>query len=119
MAELCSFADDISGVLRPGVFLLGNHDRVIYVGKARCILAALANHIVRNRVKRSVEWFPIRSMIFDRIEIIPCDVARATTLAAALITLYNPLHNQPAPAPKLRTFTLPPPHLDPQTPRRL
>lgn len=118
MTELCAFASDITGVLRPGVFLLGSRGRVIYVGKARCILAALANHITRNRVKRSIDWFPIKSMVFDQIEIIPCDVVRASALATALISLYNPLHNQP-PKPTTPAFSPPSPYTFPNHVRRL
>lgn len=113
-------SSDITDVLKPGVFLLGLHGRVVYVGKARCMLVALANHITRNRVRNSIEWLPIKSISFDNIEIIPCELVRAASLAAALITLYSPIHNRSTtPTPKPRTYTLPPPHLDPQTPRRL
>lgn len=86
---------DVSALLRPGVFLLWAHNRVTYVGKARCLLAGIAVHQAINRDLPS--WVPLHRIRFDKIEIIPCDTTRATALALALIELHNPLHNRPRP----------------------
>jgi excinuclease UvrABC nuclease subunit len=93
---------DITAILGPGVFLLWNHGRVTYVGKARCLLAGIAARRALNRADLPT-WVPIPRIIFDRIEIIPCDTTRAIVLAQALIALHNPSHNRhhhkPSPLP--------------------
>lgn len=96
-----SLTIDISAALRPGVYLLHHGPRVAYVGRARCILAALANHIFANRARNLPAWLPVRAIHFDRIEIIPCDTTRAHALAAALIIMHRPTHNpQPKSTPE-------------------
>lgn len=87
---------DISFVLRPGVFLLRRSERVVYIGKAKCLLIALAHHALRNRASKLPEWFPVRAINFDGVEVIPCDISRATDLHHALVALHDPLYNRPA-----------------------
>jgi hypothetical protein len=86
---------DISHILRPGVFLLRKGERVVYIGKAKCILIALAHHALRNRASKLPDWFPVRAIQFDGIEVIPCDISRATDLHRALVALHDPLYNRP------------------------
>lgn len=85
---------DVSALLKPGVFLLSYHSRVTYIGKAKCLLVALAHHALRNRATLPA-WFPVQPIPFDAIEIIPCDPTRAIALATALVALHNPIHNRP------------------------
>lgn len=98
---------DITSILGPGVFLLWNHGRVTYVGKARCLLAGIA---ARRALTKSdlPSWVPILRVHFDRVEIIPCDTVRATALAAALIELHRPYHNRSTPQPTEPSQPLPP-----------
>lgn len=109
---------DLSAILRPGVYLLRHGTRVVYIGKARCILSAIVNHVIRNRT-RLPSWVPIPVINFDGLEIIPCDPARAITLQVALIDLHRPHHNT---QPKAATVESNPPALDgdilPPTPVR-
>lgn len=103
---------DISAILRPGVFLLWRNSRVVYVGKARCLLAALANHAIRNSQHNLPSWFPLPLIHFDRIEIIPCDVERASLLLPALVELHSPIHNRKrnaAPQSQSQVITSPAP----------
>ena len=88
-------AINVSDLLRPGVYLLRHGERVVYIGKAKCILAALTNHVIRNRT-RLPTWVPIPVIHFDGIEIIPCDQHRAIALQASLIEIHSPTHNRPA-----------------------
>ena len=81
---------DISDVLRSGVYILHLHGRPVYVGRAKCILAALANQTFRNSAPA---WLPGRVMRFDRIEIIPCGPDRSAALVPALIAMHQPIHN--------------------------
>lgn len=93
---------DFTSILRPGVYLLRHGTRVTYVGKARCILAALTNHLIRNRTRLpAILANKIPVIHFDGLEIIPCDPQRAIVLQAALITLHNPLHNRKLTGPIL------------------
>lgn len=113
MTEPRPLGIDVSALLRPGVFLLGLRRHWVYIGRARCILAALTNHVIRNRAKVVSDWLPIRAIAFDTIEIIPCDTARAHELATALIALHDPIHNRRP--HRTTTMTYPPiPH--PPTP---
>jgi hypothetical protein len=85
---------DVSALLRPGVFLLHNHNRPTYIGKAKCLLVALAHHALRNRASQPW-WFPVHPIAFDGISIIPCDPVRAIDLHRALVALHDPIHNRP------------------------
>lgn len=101
---------DISDVLKPGVFLLWNRGRVVYVGKARCLLVALAVQIMRNRNPALPDWFPIKPIHFDKLEIAACDTYRAAMLQQALVELHNPIHNRnprPQSAPIRRLVSSP------------
>lgn len=109
MVMAMPLAINVSDLLKPGVYLLGLRGRVTYIGKARCILVALATQTLRNRNRELPSWFPVKVIPFDSIEIIPCDTTRATELAVALIAMHAPIHNRerhtPAPIPNP---TLPP-----------
>lgn len=112
-------AINVSDILRPGVYLLYHSGRVTYVGKAKCILAALTNHVIRNRTRLPL-WAPIPVIHFDAIEIIPCDTHRAIALQASLITIHSPTHNRPArEAPGTATILPPQRPSTPTTVRRL
>jgi hypothetical protein len=85
---------DVTALLRPGVFIFHNRKHVVYVGIAHMLLAALANHVIRNRTPQLLEILRVRAITFDQIEIIPSDTTRARELQTALITLHDPVHNR-------------------------
>lgn len=97
--DLLPGAINISGILRPGVYILHHHSRVVYIGKARCLLAAICNHRLALTSATLARLFPHRRIPFDGIEIIPCAADRAIPLAAALITLHQPRYNLHPPRP--------------------
>ena len=80
-------------VLKPGVYLLWYRGKVTFVGKAKCLLVTLAAHRAANSGPRLPEWFPIKRIQFDRVQIIPCATDRAALLLPALIELHKPQHN--------------------------
>ena len=98
---------DISVILRPGVFLLWNHGRVVYIGKAKCLLAGIAIYRTLNRANLP-SWVPLHRIVFDKVEIVPCSVDRATSLAQALIALHNPIHNRTKREASILSTNIPP-----------
>lgn len=93
---------DTSDMLKPGVYVLSHLGRVVFVGRAKCMLAAIADHRTANGSKsRLPDWFPIRAVQFDAITIHPMPYASTLALADALIQLHRPpanLHTGPAKA---------------------
>lgn len=85
---------NVSELLGPGVYVLSNRGHVNYVGCARVMLVALAQWAMRNKNPAIPKWFPIRGVVFDTIEIIPCDPDTAKGLAKDLIAELDPLHNR-------------------------
>lgn len=58
--------EDGSGMLGPGVYVLLSRGRVVFVGKAKSILATVAKH--REFVRQSVpSWFPVQGIQFDEV----------------------------------------------------
>jgi len=109
----------LSGICGPGVYLLQRGDRVVFVGRAKCLLISIAAHRTA-RGQKLPEWFPIRGVVFDNVSIIPTNYERALLLAEALVKHHKCLTNlraqyTPAPFP---TIT-PPPSTIPHIPRRI
>ena len=84
---------DISGILKPGVYLLSYGGKVVFVGRARCLLATLAGHRAVASGPRMPEWFPIKRITFDSIAILPTSYDRTLELAQALIEFHKPPRN--------------------------
>ena len=84
---------DHSDLLKPGVYLLKWHGKVVFVGKTKCLLAIVCAHRAANSGPRLPEWFPIKRIQFDAFETIACATDRASLLLPALIDLYQPVHN--------------------------
>ena len=83
----------IGDILKPGVYLLWWHGKVVFIGKTKCLLPILAAHRAANHGPRLPEWFPIKRIQFDDVEIIACAMDRASLLLPALIDLHQPTHN--------------------------
>ena len=82
---------DVSAILGQGVFLLWHRGDVVYIGHAKSMLEMISAHA--HGARRSLPpWFPIRGIVFDRVEVIPG--AGPSTLAA-LITIHAPRYNAP------------------------
>jgi hypothetical protein len=57
---------DVSPILRAGVYVLRNYGRVVYVGRARRVIAAVNLHM--SRPKGSGTW----TLEFDSVEVRSC-----------------------------------------------
>jgi hypothetical protein len=86
-------ATDVTAVLRQGVYLLYRDGMVVYVGQSKCMLVRIYTH--RNLArKRLPAWIPIRGVVFDRVEVIPCHPDRIDALERGLIALHTPIYNR-------------------------
>ena len=84
---------DVSAMLRQGVYLLYRDGVVVYVGQSKCMLVRIYTH--RSFARRRVPaWMPIRGVVFDRVEVIPCHPDRVDALERGLIELYKPVCNK-------------------------
>lgn len=91
MNSLGSF--DVTDILRQGVYLLYRDGMVVYVGQSKCMLVRIYTH--RNLArKRLPAWLPIRGVVFDRVEVIPCHPDRIDDLERGLIALHTPICNR-------------------------
>ena len=84
---------DISGILKPGVFLLSFGGKVVFVGRAKCLLVSIAGHRAAASGPRLPEWFPVKRIQFESVAIIPTSYDRTLQLAQALIEFHQPSRN--------------------------
>ena len=89
----CEVPADFSDILKPGVYLLGLHGRVVFVGRSHCMLMSIAAHRTAAKGPRLPEWFPIKGIIFDSLPLIATSYDRTLTLSQALIDFHKPTHN--------------------------
>ncbi len=95
MGDLC-FVDNwvnISDLLKPGVYSLLWRGKIVFIGKTKCLLVALAAHRAVVSGPRLPEWFPTKRVQFDGMQMIPCASDRAALLLPALIAMHQPTHN--------------------------
>jgi excinuclease UvrABC nuclease subunit len=98
----------IGDILKPGVYQLLHYGKIVFIGKSKCLLVTLAAHRAANTGPRLPEWFPIKRIQFDDVQIIACATDRAALLLPALIALYKPRHNiHNKPVTPLPTFPVP------------
>jgi len=74
--------------------------------------------------KRVPSWLPIRGVVFDTVEVIPCHPDRIDALERGLIELYRPVCNRtfnpdPSPTPTTVIAHLLPARTNPFAGRRL
>ncbi len=75
--------DDISDLLRGGVYILRYRNRTVFVGKAKSMLPLIAAH--RSNARQTLPtWFPVRGIVFDQILIRPCHPDRIDQLYESL-----------------------------------
>ena len=97
-----------AALLRSGIYMLIRYDRVVFIGRSKCLLATIAAHRAACSGPRLPEWFPIKRIQFDDFQYIPCAMDRANLLLPALIELHQPSHNiYNKPTLPMPTFQLP------------
>lgn len=86
-------------ILGSGVYALTERSRVVYIGKAKCVLSRVARHReLQNRAAKGQKipaWLPpsAKGMRFDGVHVFPCRVDQMGELEAKLIETYRPQHN--------------------------
>ena len=65
---------DLSAAMAPGVYVLRNRGRVVFVGGGRRPLDRLYAHANWRRGQPIPSWLPCPPMTFDSIELFPCTV---------------------------------------------
>lgn len=94
---------DVSGLLRCGVYVLRYRGSVVYIGKARQILARVYQHRdlwAQARKTRLPSFLAKKGVLFDEVFIKPCSPDRVDDLERELIARFRPKHNtllQPPP----------------------
>lgn len=95
---------NVSDLLRPGVYLLSYRGEVVYVGKARSMLARVYQHrelwAQARRGTKMPSFLAKKGVKFDAIHIKPCHPDRVDDLEREMIARYRPKYN---------TLLLPPP----------
>lgn len=90
---------DISPVLRAGVYALGFHGQIVYVGKSKSMYSRVYSH--RNqwnnarRGKAGPSWLPasVKAILFDEVYIRPCSLEALDALEREMIDRYKPKYN--------------------------
>jgi hypothetical protein len=90
----CEPPTNIGGLLKSGVYLLYWRNKVVFVGRSRCMLMTIAAHRSAASGPRLPEWFPIKGYVFDDMAYITTSYDRTLALKEALVSYHNPVHNR-------------------------
>ena len=90
--------DDVSTLLRSGIYALCKRGVVIYVGKSKSLYSRIYTHkhfANRGAKGRKVpDWLPVKGIQFDEVFIRPCSLEALDALEYEMINLYQPHYNQ-------------------------
>ena len=91
--ELQGFAN-VSVVLAGGIYALVAQGKVVYIGKAKQMLARVYSHRSNAR-KRHPAWLSdlAKGIVFDEVHVMPCHPDQIDDLEHALIHFYKPRYN--------------------------
>ena len=88
---------EVSGLLRAGVYALAARGVVIYVGKSRSLYSRIyAHRHFANRAAKGrtiPDWLPTKGLVFDQVFIRPCTLEALDSLEREMISLYKPRYN--------------------------
>ena len=88
--------EDVSVMLRCGVYMLAYRGTVVYVGKSKVMLGRVYNHRVawgRKSRKALTANIPARGILFDQILVRACRADEVDDLEAKLIADLSPRYN--------------------------
>jgi excinuclease UvrABC nuclease subunit len=95
---------DVSPLLRCGVYILTLRGKVVYVGKAKQMLARIYQHrelwVQARRGTKMPSFLAQKGVQFDAVYVKPCHPDRVDSLERELIARYRPKYNtllQPPP----------------------
>lgn len=91
--------DDVTEIMRCGVYALVSKGKVIYVGKSKGMLARVYTHrqnwIARRRGRGIPDWLtPVKGILFDEIHVCPCSLDRLDSVEREMIDRYKPKYNE-------------------------
>ncbi len=91
--ELQGF-ENVTAILRMGIYALVHNGRVVYIGKAKAMLSRVYTHRTNAR-QRSPAWLSDRAkgIVFDEVHIRPVHPDEIDDLEHALIHFYKPRYN--------------------------
>ena len=98
MLDLDGF-DDVSTLLRSGIYALAKRGTIIYIGKSKSLYARIyAHRNLANRAARGQRppaWFPasLRGIVFDQVFIRYVHIDQLDSEESRLINLYKPKFN--------------------------
>lgn len=88
---------EVSQVLRAGVYALCHRGQVVYVGKAKTLLSRVAAHrSMWGKARRGQaipDWIPIKGILFDECFIRTCRTDQLDALEREMINKYKPKFN--------------------------
>lgn len=97
MALVLEDFQDVSTLLRSGIYALVKRGVVIYVGKSKSLYSRIYTHKhFANRGakgKAIPSWLPVKGMQFDQVFIRYCHVDDLDRLEAEMVNKYKPHYN--------------------------
>lgn len=88
---------DISPILRAGVYALCYHGAVVYIGKSKSLYARIYAHRSawsrERQGKRAFAHLPVKGILFDEVLVFPARPDQIDELERAMIVKYSPKFN--------------------------
>ncbi|MDE2022102.1 MAG: GIY-YIG nuclease family protein [Patescibacteria group bacterium] len=88
---------DVTTLLRSGIYILVRRGVVIYVGKSKSLYSRIYTH--KHFANRGAKgkplpsWLPVKGIQFDEVHIRYCHIDDLDRLEAEMINLYKPHYN--------------------------
>jgi len=90
--------EEVTPILRAGVYALVKAGVVIYVGKSKSLYQRIYAHRTtanaKARGKSIPSWLPAKGFVFDQVFVRTCTVDELDKLEAEMINLYKPRYNE-------------------------
>lgn len=92
--------NDVTPVLKTGVYILVAKGQVIYVGKSKKMISRVNNHrsVWAEKRKGKASWLydqlGIPGILFDEVHVRPCPAEDLDRLEREMIDRYRPKYNQ-------------------------
>lgn len=94
MSGLClEGMEEVSGILRSGVYALALRGEVIYIGQSRSLYSRIYTHRHLARNREAPSWLKAKGIVFDQVFIRLCPVHELDRVERELIALYKPRLN--------------------------
>lgn len=99
--------EDLSTILRGGVYALCWRGKVVYVGQSKACLSRIYTH-KSNRGSKTPSWVPVKGITFDQVFILPCGPDIRSAVEQEMIAKYRPTHNTHHKPPATVKLSMPP-----------